>query len=102
MMRREGMEKDWRLGRDQEEYLKGETLIWKSFKSKLHKDDPYYSGDHYHCEFCWHTFMENCNGMEDCSTGGYCTLDERIWICETCFKDFEKMFNWHVINCELE
>ena len=89
--------KDWRLGRDQEEYLSEEILIKKNFKSKLPKEDPYYSGDHYHCEFCWRRFMENCGGDLDCSSEGYCTLDESIWICETCFNDFKDMFNWTVL-----
>jgi hypothetical protein len=27
---------------------------------------------------------------------GYCTEDEYHWICERCFQDFHKRFNWRV------
>ena len=90
------MEKDWRLGRDQEDYLKNEHLVYKNFKSKLSKDNINFESDHYHCEFCWHRLMEDCTNIEDCSTEGYCTLDGRIWICKTCYDDFKEMFNWSV------
>ena len=91
------MEKDWRLGRDQEDYLKNENLVYKSFKSKLSKDDINCASDHHHCEFCWHRFMEDSTNVEDCSTEGYCTTDERIWICKTCYTDFKDLFNWTII-----
>lgn len=91
------MKKDWRLGRDQEDYMKGKTIVFKKFKSKLSKDHPHYVGDHYHCEFCWHRFMEDSTGIEDCSTEGYSTLDGYQWICEECYNDFKDMFNWIVL-----
>ena len=27
---------------------------------------------------------------------GYCTKDEKCWICEKCFNDFKEMFDWKV------
>ncbi len=93
---------DWRI-RDQEDYLMGVSLIHKSFKSNLSamvmpNENPRKYNDHEHCDFCWHKFMENYNGMEDCSTDGYCTLDGRTWICEKCFKDFMELFKWTVVD----
>ncbi|MDL2302570.1 hypothetical protein LJC58_09485 [Lachnospiraceae bacterium OttesenSCG-928-D06] len=93
---------DWRI-RGQEDYLTGVPLIHKRFKSKLPKvlmpdDDPRKYSDHEHCDFCWHKFMEDCKDKDNCSTDGYCTLDERIWICEECFKDFKEKFRWTVID----
>ena len=92
------MEKDWRLGRGQEDYLKGKTLIWKKFKAKPSKTNPSVMWDHEHCEFCWHKIMENCEDPEDYSTEGYCTADERTWICETCYNDFKETFKWTLVN----
>lgn len=93
---------DWR-NRGQEDYLLEVPLIHKRFKSKLPKiltpdDDPRKYNDHEHCDFCWHTFMEDCKGKDNCSTEGYCTLDEKIWICEVCFQDFKENFNWTVVE----
>lgn len=31
-------------------------------------------GQHTHCEFCWHKFMENADGIKDCSDG-----DIAVW-----------------------
>ena len=28
--------------------------------------------------------------------GGYTTDDEKRWICEMCFWDFQERFGWHV------
>lgn len=96
---------DWRI-RGQAEYLLKARLRYKKFKSSLPKklapnDDPRKYSDHEHCDFCWHKFMENCDEMEDCSAEGYCTLDERIWICKDCFTDFQTYFKWVVVQEEL-
>ena len=58
--------------------------------------------DHYgslrtHCEFCWHKFMEKSEGIEDCSSYGYCSSDGKYWVCEECFHDFKEFFNWGLI-----
>lgn len=65
---------DWRL-RGQDEYSQNGSL-------------------HARCEFCWHKFMENPDGVKDCSKQGYCSIDGKYWICEDCFNDFRKKFNW--------
>lgn len=97
---------DWRI-RGQEDYLVGVPLIRKQFKSNLPPilmpdDDPRKYHDHEHCDFCWHKFMEDCRGVEDCSTDGYCTLDERIWICEKCYNDFKEKFKWTDVNGSID
>lgn len=84
-------EDDWRL-RGQEEYLQKEEFRFKKFI-------PAHSSSlHAHCEFCWHKFMENPEGVKDCSQEGYCSTDEKYWVCEECFQDFQEMFKWKLIN----
>lgn len=29
---------------------------------------------------------------------GYCTPDERRWICPTCFRDFREQFMWELVE----
>jgi hypothetical protein len=69
---------DWRL-RGQEDYLIGKTRFKATAGHSAHE----------HCDFCWHMFMESCEGLKDCSTEGYCTEDKKYWICEKCFDDIE-------------
>lgn len=71
---------DWRLT-NQEKYLKGITLMRSTFNKK---------NDHAHCEFCWFTFVYG--------TQGYSTTDHKRWICDTCYRDFCKMFEWKIIS----
>lgn len=84
-------EEDWRL-RGQEEYMQNQRFRFVKFKSKdggsLHK----------HCDFCWYKFMENCEGVEDCSEEGYCTDDGRYWVCKECYQCFRSLFNWETIQ----
>lgn len=84
-------EDDWRL-RGQEEYLQKKEFSFKKFI-------PAHNGSlHAHCEFCWHKFMENSEGVNDCSQEGYCSTDEKYWVCEECFQDFKEKFKWKLIN----
>lgn len=84
-------EDDWRL-RGQEEYLQNKKFRFKKFT-------PSGNGNlHTHCEFCWHKFMEHVEGVEDCSQEGYCSSDNKYWVCEECFRDFKDNFNWKLIN----
>lgn len=77
---------DWRLTY-QEDYLMGKSLKYvKAFKKYSEK------WDHEHCSFCWATFSEYENDLHE----GYCTLDEKYWVCPTCFEDFKEMFGWTV------
>ena len=48
--------------------------------------------DHDHCAFCWEKFA----AYEGCLQEGYCTEDEKDWICEDCFNDFRDRFGWRV------
>ena len=76
---------DWRL-QGQEEYLKGETLYYKKYTK--YSDE----WEHEHCEFCGDKISEYDGDLHE----GYCTKDEKCWICEKCFNDFKKMFDWKV------
>ena len=82
---------DWRL-RGQEEYMQGMQFTYKSFVSGSD------NGEHEHCEFCWHKFMEQQEGMEDCSSVGYCSVDRKYWVCEECFEDFKEEFGWKKVE----
>ena len=84
---------DWRL-RGQEEYLQNKTFQYKQFMNFTNKCS------HAHCEFCWHKFMENPEGIADCSRQGYCSMDGSYWICEECFKDFQDELNLKVVLSE--
>lgn len=84
-------EDDWRL-RGQEEYLQNKEFRFREFI-------PSGNGSlHTHCEFCWHKFMEYAEGVEDCSQEGFCSSDDKYWVCEECFRDFKDKFNWKLIN----
>lgn len=74
-------EDDWRLMRGQEAYLKGVTLKKQAYQ-------PIPPNDHDHCEFCMEKFSANH------LTEGYCTPDEKIWICPACYAEFQKQFAW--------
>lgn len=80
---------DWRL-RGQEEYL--QNLKFRFIKFNAGKTNSM----HAHCEFCWHKFMEKSEGVSDCSSEGYCSIDGNYWVCEECFHDFQMLFNWTV------
>jgi hypothetical protein len=78
---------DWRLEVAQT-YLEGETFVRRPYRR--------YSNDwdHDHCVFCTAKFMEEDG--PDVLHVGYCTLVDYYWICDTCFRDFEKRFAWRV------
>ena len=80
---------DWRLG-GQDQYLKGVTLLKRTYSR-------YREGwDHDHCAFCWAKFMDGSGlGVEH---AGYTTLDEKHWVCRTCFADFRERFAWKVVS----
>lgn len=73
---------DWRL-QGQEEYLKDKILIYKKYIRFSEK------WDHEHCEFCNDKISEYEGDLHE----GYCTEDERYWICCECYNDFKKIFN---------
>lgn len=109
---------DWRRN-GQEKYLFGKTLykirfpdFWKEsyasrnvFLQKIESyakesvrkngySEEYLHGDkiqhfwHEHCEFCWD------KALTDTPCVFYCTEDMRYWVCEECFRDFQKEFCW--------
>jgi hypothetical protein len=78
-------DRDWRLG-GQERYLKGATLLKRTYR-------PYpknHNWDHDHCAFCWAKFMvaDDPKVLHE----GYCTEDEKHWVCAKCFSDFKVAF----------
>ncbi|MCH5279166.1 MAG: hypothetical protein J1E60_05180 [Christensenellaceae bacterium] len=79
---------DWRLLRGQIEYMFGGKME--------HRDYVPPSGrwDHDHCEFCMSKFSNASGDLHK----GYC-MDNDIWVCESCFEDFKKMFNW-TVECD--
>ncbi len=80
------MPSDWRLT-NQMNYLYRAVLRRKVF----HKTKKC---DHEHCEFCFGKFGE----YEDALHDGYCTYDQYHWICDKCFEDFQKSFEWKVLD----
>lgn len=77
---------DWRLFKDQINYLYKSMLLHHSYTPA----SP--NNDHDHCEFCMGKF-----GFDETDLHyGYSTEDNYTWICENCFKDFKKMFKWNV------
>jgi len=77
---------DWRL-MGQDEYLINEKLI--SLKYQKHSE----IWDHEHCEFCSKKISEYEGDLHE----GYCTINNQWWICEECFNDFKKVFNWILV-----
>jgi hypothetical protein len=78
---------DWRLT-NQERYLKGVTLIWRSYRPARA------ANDHDYCEFCPAKFMNA--DVPDALCEGYSTADGYRWVCKTCFDDFVDLFGWQV------
>lgn len=78
------MQSDWRLT-NQMDYLFRATLKKELFRGSK-------TNDHAHCEFCWDKFGEREGLLKE----GYCTLDKYRWICNECFRDFHKDFDWRI------
>ena len=85
------LDNDWRL-RGQEEYLQNQIFQYKQFVGLPGKSL------HAHCEFCWHKFMVNPDGVNDCSQQGYCSADGKYWVCEECFEDFREKLHWRLME----
>ena len=83
--RRMTEDSDWRL-QGQEKYLQAVALKHRQYRRK----SP--NSDHDHCEFCWAKFMEE--DRPDVLHEGYCTPDSTHWICQQCYADFHKRFQW--------
>ena len=78
---------DWRPT-NQENYHKGATLESRQYTPGSKETD------HDHCEFCSAKFMVGT--IPETLQEGDATPDGYTWICATCFKDFEGMFDWDV------
>ena len=72
---------DWRI-------MGQPGYLYKVKLKKLQFQKSRFQIDHVHCEFCWDKFSEAANDLHE----GYTTMDEKYWICETCFLDFHKIF----------
>jgi hypothetical protein len=84
---------DWRLT-NQEDYLKGVTLIHRKYR-QYPKNSEW---DHDHCAFCWAKFSLY-NDPEHLKEG-YATTVDYHWICPQCFQDFKDRFQWKLIEAE--
>ena len=73
---------DWRLT-NQMNYLYRKQLLHISFTPYSKK------WGHEHCSFC-------SVRIDDTTKKAYCTLDKYHWICESCFQDFNEMFEWDI------
>ena len=76
---------DWRL-MGQEGYLTGKRLQHRRFRRELCRQD------YDQCDFCW-TGFETDDGLPVLA---YYVPEEQLWICETCYKDFQHYFKWVV------
>ena len=76
---------DWRL-MGQEGYLRDKVLQHRKFDRQL------CVLDFDQCDFCFKVFDED----PERPLTAYFEPDQKIWICETCFKDFKNHFNWVV------
>ena len=79
---------DWRLT-NQIEYLYEKKIV----RTRFFKTE---GNEHEHCEFCFEKFGEEDNMLH----AGYCTCDRYYWICDQCYNDFRKTFNWIVDESE--
>jgi hypothetical protein len=79
---------DWRLT-NQERYLRGVTLVWRSYSP----ENP--ENDHDHCAFCSDKFMVSEPGTLH---EGWSTEDRYRWICATCCDDFQDLFHWNLCH----
>lgn len=76
---------DWRI-MGQEGYLMGKSLQYRKFRKELCHED------YDQCDFCWECFdRDNSTPMH-----AYFVPEERLWICERCYKDFREHFQWTV------
>jgi hypothetical protein len=77
---------DWRLT-NQACYLRGVTLVWRSYSP----GNP--ENDHDHCQFCSDKFMVS---ESETFHEGWSTEDGHRWICATCCDDFQELFRWNL------
>ena len=77
----EFLKNDWRY-QGQDRYLYAKNLFYRNFACA--------GREHDHCEFCWKKFGKEVESLRE----GYCTDDNYHWICQECFSDFNKYFNW--------
>lgn len=78
---------DWRLNGQEEIVMNAEL-----------KKETFNHNGHEHCIFCWHKFMKHSEYQKNCSNHGYCTIDEKYWICDNCYNDFKNLFKWKLVK----
>jgi hypothetical protein len=75
---------------DQADHLLGATLLRREWVP-AHVDD-----DHDHCALCWAKFSNL--GIPGELRAGFCTSDDRHWVCQQCVDDFKARFQWLLID----
>ncbi len=73
-------------------YMYQGFLANKTFVRKVFVPDG--CNDHEHCNMCGDKFM----GNEDPPKYGFGSIDGIGWICESCFSEFKKEYNWHELK----
>lgn len=73
---------DWRIT-NQEDYLMNAVFVKTKFSEKEKRE-------HEHCSFCWEKF--NKTDLNE----GFCSIDGKYWVCETCFYDFKERFKFEL------
>ncbi|QSX06714.1 hypothetical protein JYG23_04485 [Sedimentibacter sp. zth1] len=68
-------ENDWRIT-NQKNYLQGVKLNKMVYELEAHN----------HCAFCWDELKKG--------DVAYATIDEYHWVCNNCYDDFVKEFQW--------
>ncbi len=60
---------------------------------------PTKKNGHEHCYFCWQKITNQPIKSED-DLGGYVTIigKREDWVCQSCFNDFKKMFDFKVMG----
>ena len=68
--------------------IKGATFAYRKY-IKAENKRP-------HCMFCWTPFQEGRG--DDIAGEGYATLDREHWSCVWCFQQYQKRFDFQVVN----
>ena len=76
---------DWRI-MGQEGYLMEKQLEYRQYDREIAIED------FVQCEFCWNTFDDEPQKIKN----AYFEPHKKVWICEKCFRDFQRYFHWTV------
>ncbi len=79
------MSNDWYLEEyKSKDYLHNKNLVYRTLSIA--------EGEHNHCELCWARFSNHPLDLHS----GYYEVMSKSWICDDCYKEAAKLFNWTV------